>query len=97
MNGGRKYFQSLCLIRCKNIQKYKELIQLNGDKTNNLINNRAKDLNGHFSKEIQMANGHVKRRSAIREMQTKTTTKCLLTLVRMAVIKGKQYQVPARM
>ena len=39
MNGGRKYFQSMCLIRRKNIQKYKELIQLKGDKTNNLINN----------------------------------------------------------
>ena len=68
---------------------YKELTWLHSKKTSNPFKKWTKDLNRHFSKDIQRAWRLMKRCSVslvIRDMPIKTTIRHYSTPVRMAII-----------
>lgn len=68
---------------------YKEYIQLNSEKTSNLIKKWAEEINRSFPKEVQMTNRSMKRSSTslnVREMEIKTPRYHFIS-VTMVIIK----------
>jgi hypothetical protein len=69
---------------------YKECRILSTRRTNNPVNKWSNELNTQFSKEVQWTINMEKYSTSLaitKEMQIKTTLRCHLTLVRMAIIK----------
>ena len=73
---------------------YEEFLKLSNKKTNNLVEQWAKDLKGYLTKEdIQIANKHMKRcftSYVIRELQIKTTMRYHYTSIRMTKITNHE-------
>lgn len=66
---------------------YKDLLKLSSKKMNSPILKRARDLNGHFTKDMEMMSKHMKRcptSYVTREVQIKTTVRHHCTAVRVA-------------